>query len=55
MLIALNIKKFWVYWLIAVLLVKPTYLLADGGITFTDIVKDKTSGGRICSPAITPS
>ena len=44
MLTALNIKKFWVYWLVVVLLVKPTYLLADGGITFTDIVKDRTSG-----------
>jgi enediyne biosynthesis protein E4 len=27
-----------------VLLVKPTYLLADRGITFIDIVKDRTSG-----------
>lgn len=39
-----HIKKYWPYWLVIGLFVKPVATLADGGITYTDIVKDGSSG-----------
>ena len=39
-----SLKKYWLCWLVSGLLANPVGVLADSGITYTDIVKKGSSG-----------